>query len=83
VIASPVFHRWHHTAEDEGLDKNFAGLFPAFDALFGTLYLPAGRQPRDFGVRGEAVPETLLGQLAYPFRREKRPLDTPPPPALR
>jgi sterol desaturase/sphingolipid hydroxylase (fatty acid hydroxylase superfamily) len=69
VIASPVFHRWHHTAEDEGLDKNFAGLFPTFDALFGTLYLPRDRQPQVFGVKNEAVPETLLAQLAYPFRR--------------
>ena len=27
-VASPVFHRWHHTTEEEGLDTNFAGLFP-------------------------------------------------------
>ena len=24
IVASPVFHRWHHTSEEEGLDKNFA-----------------------------------------------------------
>ena len=24
VLASPVFHRWHHTSEAEGLDQNFA-----------------------------------------------------------
>ncbi|HSP15405.1 MAG TPA: sterol desaturase family protein [Thermoanaerobaculia bacterium] len=68
VIASPAFHRWHHTSEHEGLDKNFAGLFPWIDALFGTLYLPRGRQPQRFGVAGEHMPGTLLGQLAYPFR---------------
>lgn len=28
VISTPLFHRWHHTSQDEGLDKNFAGLFP-------------------------------------------------------
>ena len=68
VIASPVFHRWHHTSEEEGLDRNFAGLFPWIDAMFGTLYMPRGRQPERFGVIGERVPASLLGQLAYPFR---------------
>jgi sterol desaturase/sphingolipid hydroxylase (fatty acid hydroxylase superfamily) len=67
VIASPVFHRWHHTAEEEGMDKNFAGLFPWIDALFGTLYMPRDRQPQKFGVR-EPVPRGLLAQMAYPFK---------------
>jgi sterol desaturase/sphingolipid hydroxylase (fatty acid hydroxylase superfamily) len=67
VIASPMFHRWHHTSEEEGLDKNFAGLFPFIDLAFGTFYMPRGRRPARFGLAGEAVPETLLGQLAYPF----------------
>lgn len=69
VIASPAFHRWHHTSEQEGLDRNFAGLFPWIDALFGTLYLPRDRQPERFGVIGERVPASLFGQLLYPFRR--------------
>jgi sterol desaturase/sphingolipid hydroxylase (fatty acid hydroxylase superfamily) len=69
VVASPVFHRWHHTSEEEGLDKNFAGLLPVFDLLFGTFYMPPGRQPELFGVAGEVVPEGFLAQLAYPFRR--------------
>ena len=66
VIATPRFHRWHHTSEEEGLDKNFAGLFPWIDLLFGTFYMP-NRQPVTFGVRDD-VPTGLLGQLAYPFR---------------
>ena len=66
VIATPRFHRWHHTSEDEGLDKNFAGLFPWIDLLFGTFYMP-DRQPVTFGVR-EEIPNGLLGQLAHPFR---------------
>lgn len=36
-VASPVFHRWHHSDEPEARDKNFAGLFPFWDAAFGTL----------------------------------------------
>jgi sterol desaturase/sphingolipid hydroxylase (fatty acid hydroxylase superfamily) len=71
VIASPVFHRWHHTSEEEGLDRNFAGLFPFIDLAFGTFYMPEGRQPQRFGIRGGAVPDGLLGQLAHPFRRRQ------------
>lgn len=69
VVASPCFHRWHHTVEAEGLDKNFAGLFPVFDLLFGTFYMPRGEQPRRFGISGPRVPEAFLEQLAFPFRR--------------
>ena len=69
VVASPVFHRWHHTSEAEGRDRNFAGLFPFIDLAFGTFYMPTGREPREFGVAGEPVPPGLLGQLLYPFRR--------------
>lgn len=69
VIASPTYHRWHHTSEEQGLDKNFAGLFPWVDAVFGTLYLPQGVQPTEFGVTGAAIPESFLGQMKYPFRR--------------
>nr|MDT0663767.1 sterol desaturase family protein [Micromonospora sp. DSM 115978] len=64
VVASPVFHRWHHTSEQEGLDRNFAGLLPVWDVLFGTFYLPRDRQPMKFGVLGDPLPEGPLGQLA-------------------
>jgi len=68
VLASPAFHRWHHTTEQEGLDRNFAGLFPFIDVLFGTFYMPRGRQPAAFGILQDEVPAGLLRQLAYPFR---------------
>lgn len=73
IVASPKFHRWHHTAEDEGLDRNFAGLFPLWDRLFGTYYMPPGRLPEVFGLKGETVPESWLAQLTYPFRRMPSP----------
>ncbi len=69
AIASPVFHRWHHTSEEEGLDKNFAGLFPFIDLAFGTFYMPPGRQPERFGLVHSDVPRGLARQLVYPFRR--------------
>jgi sterol desaturase/sphingolipid hydroxylase (fatty acid hydroxylase superfamily) len=68
VIATPLFHRWHHTSEKEGLDKNFAGLFPIWDILFGTFHMPDNKVPEKFGVRHETIPEGLMAQLAYPFQ---------------
>jgi len=68
VLASPTFHRWHHTSEQEGLDRNFAGLLPVYDWLFGTLYLPQTSRPRRFGVIGTRVPDGLPAQLLAPFR---------------
>lgn len=73
VLASPVFHRWHHSAEREALDRNFAGLFPVIDLVFGTFHLPAGRLPERLGVRGSPVPAGFLAQWAWPLRRARRP----------
>jgi sterol desaturase/sphingolipid hydroxylase (fatty acid hydroxylase superfamily) len=67
VIASPAFHRWHHAKDAEGIDKNFAGLLPVWDLVFGTYYLPP-RLPEATGVR-EDVPDGVLRQLTWPFRR--------------
>jgi sterol desaturase/sphingolipid hydroxylase (fatty acid hydroxylase superfamily) len=68
VIASPRFHRWHHTSEEEGRDKNFAGIFPLWDILFGTYHMPIGRVPQQFGC-DLPVPQSLWGQWLFPFRR--------------
>jgi sterol desaturase/sphingolipid hydroxylase (fatty acid hydroxylase superfamily) len=71
AIASPRFHRWHHTSESEGLDRNFAGLFPWIDVLFGTFYMPAEREPQVFGLTGQQIPTNFVAQLAWPFRKAK------------
>lgn len=68
VIATPVFHRWHHSREREAWDKNFAGLFPIWDLLFRTYYMPKGRYPENFGIC-EPMPHSYLGQMWEPFSR--------------
>lgn len=67
ILVSPVYHRWHHTNEDEALNKNFANVFVFWDYLFGTLSLPAGRQASRFGTK-ESVPESFAAQMIYPFQ---------------
>ena len=66
VIATPVFHRWHHSRDKEAWDKNFAGLLPFWDILFGTYYMPKGRYPENFGIN-EPMPKGFLGQMWEPF----------------
>jgi|GEM_PF-132670 len=66
VIASPVFHRWHHSRDPAAIDKNFAGLFPVWDILFGTYYMPRDRVPGNFGIH-EPMPEGYFAQLVHPF----------------
>jgi len=70
-FSSPVFHRWHHTAQAEGMDKNFAPTFPLLDIVFGTFYMPEGRVPEHYGVPGANIPESFWGQMVYPFLKQK------------
>ena len=65
VIASPVFHRWHHTRTKDGGEKNFASYLPIWDLIFGTFFMPADRVPSNFGV-DDPVPDGFLHQLVYP-----------------
>ncbi len=76
LLASLVFHRWHHTTETEGLNKNFASTLPMLDLFFGTYYLPAGKLPERFGTGDPDFPEGFWGQLFYPFTTRHRPRPT-------
>ena len=60
VLATPVFHRWHHTSLEEGGNTNFAGTFPLWDILFGTYRMPENQLPDGYGVRrsGESPPRS-------------------------
>lgn len=66
-IASPVYHRWHHTSVHEGGDRNFASFLSVWDRWFGTWYMPADQVPRRFGIDGDPVPNGLVAQLWHPL----------------
>jgi sterol desaturase/sphingolipid hydroxylase (fatty acid hydroxylase superfamily) len=69
ILATPVFHRWHHTGLEEGGNTNFAGTFPIWDMLFGTFRMPENRLPDNYGKDEAAMPSGIAGQIAYPFRQ--------------
>lgn len=73
VIATPFFHRWHHT-QDALRDRNYAAMLPLVDHLFGTYVRPA-QWPERYGI-DTPMPATLGEQLIHPFLprpAEKRP----------
>jgi sterol desaturase/sphingolipid hydroxylase (fatty acid hydroxylase superfamily) len=53
------------------LDRNFAGIFPWIDLLFGTFHMWRGLTPHVFGVR-EGVAGGFGRQLLYPVIPETR-----------
>jgi lathosterol oxidase len=68
LVATPQFHHWHHAAEREAIDKNFAVHLPMLDWLFGTMYLP-GRWPKAYGIEGGSrVPDGFFKQLFWPLK---------------
>jgi lathosterol oxidase len=68
VMATPQFHHWHHGADREAIDKNFAVHLPVLDRLFGTCYLPGDRWPSSYGLAGgEPVPSGYARQFVDPF----------------
>lgn len=72
LVATPAFHHWHHAAEEEARDRNFAVHLPVLDVLFGTFHLPRGRWPGRYGLLDDKLPKGLLAQHLHPFRRDPR-----------
>jgi len=71
-VVQPRFHHWHHTAQPEAIDKNFAIHFPWIDRIFGTYYFPKdGSWPETYGLHKEEFPKGFWAQNLYPFRRRK------------
>jgi lathosterol oxidase len=73
LLATPRFHHWHHAADPEARDRNFAVHLPAIDRLFGTLRLPAARWPERYGLDGPPLPDGWWRQLAWPLRAPTSP----------
>ncbi len=70
ALVMPHFHHWHHAAEPEAVNRNYAVHLPWLDRVFGTAYEPL-RWPTRYGLVGEEAPAGVLAQLAWPFRRPR------------
>jgi sterol desaturase/sphingolipid hydroxylase (fatty acid hydroxylase superfamily) len=71
-VVTPRFHHWHHSAQPEALDKNFAVHLPWIDRLFGTYHLPPGQWPDQYGLGEGRIPDDYWSHVTWPFRRRPR-----------
>ncbi len=67
LIVTPNFHHWHHSQDDEALDKNYAAHYAFLDYLFGTAAKSERIWPERYGVLGDYVPDGFFKQLKFPF----------------
>jgi sterol desaturase/sphingolipid hydroxylase (fatty acid hydroxylase superfamily) len=67
LLVTPNFHHWHHSQDQEALDKNYAAHFSFLDYLFGTAVKSDRLWPSDYGVLGDYVPDGFFKQLKFPF----------------
>jgi len=66
LLASPRYHRWHHADVPTAHSKNLANVFPLYDVIFGTYYMP-GTCTERLGAKG--VPENDVAKLLlHPFK---------------
>jgi sterol desaturase/sphingolipid hydroxylase (fatty acid hydroxylase superfamily) len=50
LLLAPVMHQIHHSAELRHRDRNLGGRLSIFDWLFGTIYIPRGRENYRWGL---------------------------------
>ena len=67
LIVTPNFHHWHHSQDDEAIDKNYAAHFAFLDYLFGTAVKSDRKWPDQYGVVGDYVPDGFWKQVKFPF----------------
>jgi sterol desaturase/sphingolipid hydroxylase (fatty acid hydroxylase superfamily) len=65
IFNAPLFHRVHHGADVECIDRNFGGVFLLFDRLFAT-FAPYRMDPR-FGVAHEPSPQLPIAANVTPW----------------
>lgn len=68
LIVTPDFHHWHHSADDEAIDRNYAAHYAFLDYLFGTAVRSEKRLPEKYGVVGDYMPDGFVNQQLFPFR---------------
>lgn len=67
LIVTPNFHHWHHSQDQEALDRNYAAHYAFLDHLFNTAVKSTKKWPEQYGVLGDYVPNGFFNQFKFPF----------------
>jgi sterol desaturase/sphingolipid hydroxylase (fatty acid hydroxylase superfamily) len=71
IFNTPELHRWHHSKDVREGNKNYGESLMLWDLLFGTWFRGDYRPPVGIGIK-EAMPDSFLHQLGWPFRQLRR-----------
>jgi sterol desaturase/sphingolipid hydroxylase (fatty acid hydroxylase superfamily) len=67
-LTSPLYHRIHHSNDPADDRKNLAGVFPAYDWLFGTYQAPVKDKVHATGLFHGEREDTLRDATLGPFK---------------
>ena len=69
IFSSPAHHHVHHSRHPDHLDKNFAFMFPIWDVMFGTYFMPDTNEDVEFGiVEDSSELNSCINLYLIPFR---------------
>ena len=66
LISGAELHRWHHSRRAEEANRNYGNNLIVWDLVFGTRFLPAGREVGELGLMRRDYPQDFLGQMKAP-----------------
>lgn len=73
LFNTPELHRWHHSRRLIEGNSNYGENVMIWDHVFGSFIFPERRPSANIGI-SEYMPPGFWQQLAWPFKKWKRPL---------
>ena len=67
IISGPELHRWHHSTNIHESNNNYGNHTIIWDILFGTYFLPQGKNVSELGLLNRNYPMSFLKQIQAPF----------------
>ena len=69
IVGSAETHRWHHSRVPREANANYGNTVIVWDLLFGTWFLPRGRQVQQLGLSDPDYPKSFWALMRAPFGR--------------
>jgi sterol desaturase/sphingolipid hydroxylase (fatty acid hydroxylase superfamily) len=70
IVGSAETHRWHHSREPREANANYGSTVIIWDLVFGTWFLPRGREVDQLGLHDAHYPKSFLSLMGAPFKRQ-------------
>ena len=77
VVSSADLHRWHHSRKAKESNNNYGNNIILWDIVFGTFYLPPGREVEEIGLINRNYPMDFVRQMQTPLFNKYDKIDRP------